>query len=49
MYMVELIDRDIGEESKKTGKPNTCFTIVFDMEGLTMRQIAHKPSTEAWT
>lgn len=46
MYIIERMDRDIAEESKKTGKPITSLTAVFDMEGLSMRQIAHKPSNQ---
>lgn len=49
MYMIEVIDRGTDEESVKTGKPINSVTAVFDMEGLTMRQIAHKQSNKAKT
>lgn len=46
MYMLELIDRGTDEESIKSGKQINTITIIFDMEGLTMRQIAHKQTIE---
>lgn len=43
IWIMEKMDNEIREENERSGKHITKQTLVFDMEGLSMRQLAYKP------
>ncbi len=43
IWMSELTNREMRRENQKTGRKNSYFTFIADMDQLSMRQIAYKP------
>ena len=43
VWLAEKLNGEMREENKRNGKVNTYFTLIFDAEGLSMKQLAYKP------
>jgi hypothetical protein len=43
-YMTEMVNKEMREESLRTGKNRFCqMTFIADMENLSIRQVTYKP------
>ena len=43
VWLAEKLNGEMREENKRNGKVNTYFTLIFDAEGLSMKQLAYRP------